>query len=559
MSSTTAPTERPPTTTTTTTTPSTDANPKHKNRHPRKKPEPPKMEATQRIEESKEKYVRNKLNLPIKSIQDKKLKATLRKTESKFSDAAQKAAQSELLLTESSGYLEAEGMERTYKFRQEEIKAHVDLNTQSKMFNLNLPDFGPYTPTYTSNGVHLLLSGRKGHVAAFDWKSKKLHCELHLRETVRDSTWLHNETLFAVAQKKYTYIYDKTGMEIHCLRKFVEMEKLTFLPYHYLLAGVGKSGMLKYQDTSTGSLVAELPTRLGPCTVLAQNPHNAILHLGHTNGTVTLWSPTVSTPLVKMLTHRAPLQTLTVDPSGLYMATAALDGQLKVWDIRTFQQPLHSYFTPTPPTHVSISQKGLLGVSFGPNLHIWKDALVRKASGPYMVHRTPSAPIHSFSFCPFEDVLGLGTSKSFESVVVPGSGEANYDALESNPYETLKQRKTKEVRTLLDKLQPEMIVLNPEFVGMVERGVGEVSKMEERLRGDVEKFEPKRKAKGKSSSMRRYLRKQANVVDPNRAAVLERFEKEKEEREKERKRKKGEVVEKEWDPLDRFTTKKKRV
>lgn len=29
---------------------------------------------------------------------------------------------------------------------------------------------------------------------------------------------LHNEQFFAAAQKKYTYIYDKRGLEVHCLK-----------------------------------------------------------------------------------------------------------------------------------------------------------------------------------------------------------------------------------------------------------------------------------------------------------------------------------------------------
>lgn len=106
------------------------------------------------------------------------------------------------------------------------------------MFELKLNDFGPYALDYTRNGKHMLIGGRKGHVASFDWKTGKLECEIQLRETVKDVTWLQNDTMFAVAQKKYTYIYDKTGLELHCLKDHIEANKLDFLPYHYLLVSV---------------------------------------------------------------------------------------------------------------------------------------------------------------------------------------------------------------------------------------------------------------------------------------------------------------------------------
>ena len=41
---------------------------------------------------------------------------------------------------------------------------------------------------------------------------------LQVKETVRDVQFLHNEQFFATAQKKYVYIYDKRGLEVHCLR-----------------------------------------------------------------------------------------------------------------------------------------------------------------------------------------------------------------------------------------------------------------------------------------------------------------------------------------------------
>lgn len=55
-------------------------------------------------------------------------------------------------------------------------------------------------------------------------------CELQLAETVRDVTWLHDQTMFAVAQRRYVYVYDKDGLEIYVLRKHVDPLCLEFLP-----------------------------------------------------------------------------------------------------------------------------------------------------------------------------------------------------------------------------------------------------------------------------------------------------------------------------------------
>jgi len=84
------------------------------------------------------------------------------------------------------------------------------------------------------------------------------------------------------------------------------------------------AGVLHYQDTSTGQIVAQHRTRLGSCEVMRQNPHNAVLCLGHSNGTVTMWTPNITTPVVKMLTHKGPVTAVAVDPTGHQMVTAGV-------------------------------------------------------------------------------------------------------------------------------------------------------------------------------------------------------------------------------------------
>ena len=133
------------------------------------------------------------------------------------------------------------------------------------------------------------------------------------------------------------------------------------------LRGQGNPGYLKYQDISTGQLVAEHRTKLGACVTMTQNQHNAVIHLGHQNGTVTLWTPNLPHPAVRLLAHLGPVSSVSIDQStgGRYMATAGVDGIVKLWDCRNWRDALRSWNSRGGHATLAWSQRGCLAVASG--------------------------------------------------------------------------------------------------------------------------------------------------------------------------------------------------
>ncbi|XP_006558457.2 WD repeat-containing protein 46 [Apis mellifera] len=390
-------------------------------------------------------------------IRNKIIKQKLKKKEKNFEITVKDTARTELLLTEDYGCLEADAGQVTVQYNQKQIADNVDITSAAKHFTLNL-DFGPYYIKYTRNGRHLVLGGKKGHVAALDWITKKLACEINVMESVHDLSWLHIETMFAVAQKEWVFIYDNQGIELHCLKLMNKVNKLEFLPYHFLLASGSRDGYLAWLDISIGKFINSFNSRLGKIAVMTQNPSNALLCVGDSKGVVSMWSPNSKDPLVKMLCHTQAVAACAVHPYGTYMATSCQDKFVKIWDIRQLAGPLHNYRVRTPVQHLSYSQCGQLALAMGNVVEVYRS--LANEIKPYLRHRAEWT-VTSMQFCPYEDILGIGTLRGISSLLVPGSGEANFDALENNPFQTKTQRREAEVKALLDKIQPELICLDP--------------------------------------------------------------------------------------------------
>jgi U3 small nucleolar RNA-associated protein 7 len=79
----------------------------------------------------------------------------------------------------------------------------------------------------------------------------------------------------------------------------------------------------------------------------------------------------------------------------------------------------------------------------------------------------PLGGIRTLRFCPYEDVLGAGCAGGVSSLLIPGAGEPNFDSFVANPFQNKKERQEQEVVQLLDKLQPDTIMLDPDAIAKV--------------------------------------------------------------------------------------------
>ncbi|TIB68641.1 hypothetical protein E3P77_00988 [Wallemia ichthyophaga] len=408
----------------------------------------------------------------LKSIPNRKLRNKLIRQHN-YQQASQRAFadyQHYLLPDSSNGIQPEHPLERTYKLNQSHIKDAVAVSTAQKSFSLSIQS-GVNALSYSNDGRNLAFTAPHGRIASFDPTLGRLHTDINTHEHTSAITYLHNSSMMAVAQSKYVYIYDNQGLELHKLPDHIEPRHLQFLPHHFLLASAGHTGWLKWQDVSTGAMVAQTRTRLGPTTAMAQNRTNAILSLGSSNGTVSFYSPSTPHAHVKLQAHRGGVRSIDHDRQGRYLASAGADGMVKLWDMRMWRE-LTTFRARNQIADISFSDTDMLAVGWGNHAYVYRDLLQQQVDNgssstptPYLTHHFSGRNVNKVAFCPYEDVLSVGHAGGLDNLLIPGAGEGNYDSLEADPFEGKGARREREVRQLLDKIQPDLITFNDNVLG----------------------------------------------------------------------------------------------
>ncbi|EER08600.1 U3 small nucleolar RNA-associated protein, putative [Perkinsus marinus ATCC 50983] len=467
----------------------------------------------------------------------KMAKSLKQRRELRHKSMIQEADEAQLVATEifatnddAGGIDMDDGVRKSYNLSQKELASQVDIGTQRKLFDFSLPG-GPFTVNTSTNGRYMVTGSRGGQFTVLDRHTMNPLCSEQLDEPILDVTFLHDHTLFAAAQRKYTYIYDSaTGAEVHCLKDHLNSTHLEFLPKHYLLVSGSETGEIRYRDVSTGQHVAKIVTRQGPIQSLRQNPSNAVVVTGHTRGHVCMWTPNLKEPALKMLAHFGQVTALDVTSDGKYLVTCGTDSKWKVYDLRKPSEELQRCsFSGRAPTSVDISFGDAdLAFGFGSSVSVFRGADVfrsGKAPSTYLKnsyngqqvrhiicdrnHDHLSIQVSSVRFVPYEDLLLVGTSGGFNTMLVPGAGYTQFDSYVANPFETTKQRRETQVRSLLEKLQPDMIALDANFIGRVQAPKKVPTKPlsdSDESEADEESFAAKHKMRGKSKAGKRQQR-----------------------------------------------------
>ena len=122
-------------------------------------------------------------------------------------------------------------------------------------------------------------------------------------------------------------------------------------------------------------------------------------------------------------------------------------------------------------------------------------------------------------------MLSIGHSRGISNIIVPGSGEVNFDSYESNPYVNLKERQETEIKSLLNKLEAGMIGVDRQFVRVAddENASNQIFETANKIKSS--KSSERKRARGRNRVSAKLRRKQKNVLDASTNKLKEKMDK----------------------------------
>ncbi|GKT15095.1 WD repeat-containing protein WDR46/Utp7 like protein, partial [Aduncisulcus paluster] len=375
---------------------------------------------------------------------------------------------------------------------------------------------GPFKQKFDPTGNFMLLAGKKGYIGLIDYKNRQPLHEIVTGKYISDITFLNNHKMFAVAFPDTTCIYDTmTSAEVVKLSQHVNPIALDYLIHHFLLVSISDRGYISWEDTSMAKHISKFHMHCGvPCS-LTHNPQTAVSFVGQRDGVVSLWSPSCKDFLMKIRTHGTSVNHIKIDMSGRTMVTVGQRNDMRLWDLRNPSKHLHEFdFSTEPSIHsLDISDNGCVGVCMGTSVKLAgsicsvcpkenkrnssrrrRDLIQSSvpssssslseagdvstadssAVSDALSSTSPMSEITLFSqlykgiderpnyitFSPFRDSIVVGFDGGIRCIPVPNVSDPLYDSFFYNPHMDKKQFQECEVKSLLEKLKPDMIKMS---------------------------------------------------------------------------------------------------
>jgi WD40 repeat protein len=139
------------------------------------------------------------------------------------------------------------------------------------------------------------------------------------------------------------------------------VQSINFSPNGKTLASGDFSGTIKLWDLSTGKNTLTIPGEKGSISSLTFNPDSKLLGSGglHRSHPVRIWEVSSGKEL-RTFMSRTDVHSVTWSPDGKWLCSSDLDGNVRVWDVKTWTDVVTLSFHSGSVTSVAFSPAGKL-------------------------------------------------------------------------------------------------------------------------------------------------------------------------------------------------------